>query len=218
MTVKQIPKGTSPPRDGSFGKPGLMSAPLVELTQKLGNRNGEIEEIAKRGKEVLPNIIMILRLGTEYNQACALACMMKMDGEGVDCREAIPELRELLKSANGYVQGYATNLLGRMKDAESVQEIATGLGDIEYVVRLYSSAALEALGPASVEGLVKVFGGKNDFTRREARGILARISLVHPGSVPNEVLAAIAKEADEEIVRKSHGILKLKHLDSQVIS
>ena len=216
MTVKQIPKGTSPPRDGSFGKPGLMSAPLVELTQKLGNRNGEIEEIAKRGREVLPNIIMVLRMGTDYNRACALACMMKIDSDGVDCREAIPELRELLKSG-GYVKGYATNLLGRMKDEESVQEIAKGLGDMEYVVRLYSSAALEALGPASVEGLVKALGGKNEFTRREARRVLLRISLVHPGSVPNEVLAAIEMETAEEIARKSHGILKPKHLDTQVI-
>ena len=207
------------PGEGSFGKPGLMSAPLLELAQKLGSRSkSEREYVASRGKEVLPDIIMVLRMGTNYNRACALACMIKMDNDGTDCREALPELRGLFKSGDGYVKGYSANLLGRMEDKESIPEIAKGLADMDHVVRLYSSAALEALGPASIGALVKARGGRNEFARREARGILARISNSHPGSVPGEVLAAIGRETAEEIVRKTHGIVRLKQLDAEAIS
>jgi len=215
MVQKELPKAhigvpTLGPRDGSFGRPGLMAAPLVELTQRLGGRIADIEAVAARGMKVLPNLITILGMGTDYNKVCALACMIKMAESGTDCREAVHALRELLASKNEYVKGYAATLLGTMKDEKSIPEIAKGLGDKSHIIRWRCADALEALGAASVPELLKALDGKNERAGREAGKILPRLANAFPGCVPADAIERISRTEREQIVRNSYGSLRME--------
>jgi hypothetical protein len=215
-----------------------MSAPLVELTQRI-RRPSDIEEVAKRGAEVLPNLITILRMGTDYNRACALACLIKMEGNGVefgaipgmkgecgdsgvpaplDARkmrgELVQELRELLKSDNEYVRGYAATMLGKIRALEAIPEIAEGLGSRSHIVRFRCAAALILIGPPAVDAVAKLLdvgnrepgtGNRMLETGREARRVLLAIDKDHPKSVPVDMILLVLGE-EAEIEKRRMGL------------
>ena len=212
-----IGKPTAAFRDGGFGRPGLMSEPLAGLVQKLSGRNAEIEKIAGQGIAAVPNLITILQMGTDYNKACALACLLKMEekesgtalglsGKGgeellevMELRaELITVLRELLKSDGEYVKGYSATLLGRMKAFEAVPEIAEGLESRSHIVRWRCAGALMLMGANSVKEAVKKLNeGKSHMERREARRVLLAVEEGAPGSVPPETMKIVAEQERE---------------------
>lgn len=199
---------TASPRDGGFGRPGLMAQPLVELTQKLGGRIADIEEVAKRGKEVLPNLITILQMGTDYNKACALACMIKMAEEGTECREAIPELRGLMASPIDYVRGYAATLLGKMKDAESIPALVKGLGDRSHIMKWRCAGALHEMGAPAVDALAAKLKDGGLMEKIEARRVLEAIHRDAPESVPEETMGRVAEQKAHEEKLRTKGAQK----------
>lgn len=222
---------TASPRDGGFGRPGLMGAPLVELVQRLGDRIAGIDRVASRGSAIVPNLITILKMGTDYNKACALACLLKMEKDGVDfgaipwtkgeCAdsdvpapldarkmrgELVQELREQMKSADEYVKGYAATMLGKIRALEAIPEIAEGLGSWSHIVRFRCAAALMLIGEPAVDAVVKTFeNAKNHVERREARRVLLAIDKDHTKSVPVDTVLLVLGE-ESEVRKRAMGL------------
>jgi len=188
------------------------SAAPSRIEAGLFRANGDMDRLAAKGRSVLPGLLVVLEGGDYYQKVCAVACISRMLGKGVDCSDAKPLLRETLKNGNSCLKAYSAHVLGRMGDLESIPEIAKGLPDKDHVIRWHCAGALEALGPASVPELLKALYGKNEIAKREARRSLVIISNERPGSVPLDALEEMSRMEREDEVLRSHGAVKHKQV------